>query len=434
MMQPAVSRILQVSASDVGGGAERVAMDLHRAYLARGLDATLAVGARRSTTDGVVEIPGAAPRLPLHWAGRMRRRIERLVADPSSVVDRIRGLEDFNFNGTREVLSLAPHGSDVLHLHNLHGGYFDLRQLPRLSRAVPTAVTLHDTWLTAGHCAYTLDCERWLIGCGECPDITRPMAIPRDSSAANWERKRGILRQSRLFVAGPSRWILDQADQSILAEATMERFLVPNGIDTDVFMPGDRNEARRELGLAPDALIVMYTAGGEFPNPFKDTTSALAALPGVADALADRRVLFVALGAGGTTPTDPRVMHIPFTESPALVARYMQAADAYVHMALAETFGLATVEAQACGLPVVASAVGGIPETLLDGETGVLVPQQDLAALSSALISLGADADRRLTMGTAAARFARTRFTLDAMADGYLAMYDAMLEDAAARS
>jgi len=100
-------------------------------------------------------------------------------------------------------------------------------------------VTLHDTWLTADHCAYTLGCEHWKTGCGDCPDITRPLAVPRDSSAANWKRKRDILSRSRLFVAGPSRWVLDKARNSILAGASVEEFLIPNGIDTSVYREGD---------------------------------------------------------------------------------------------------------------------------------------------------------------------------------------------------
>jgi len=429
-MQQDAPRILQVSASDVGGGAERVAADLHHTYLARGLDATLAVGSLRSDTPGAVEIPGAAPRVALSAVGRMRVRAGRVLADPGSLADRSRGLEDFNFPGTRDLLSLPANSPDVLHLHNLHGGYFDLRELPRLSRAVPTAITMHDTWLLAGHCAYALDCERWRAGCGECPDIGRPLAIPRDSSAENWKRKRDIYRRSRLFVAGPSQWVLDQASDSVLADGTVEQALIPNGIDTGVFVPGDRGAARHELGLAPDALIVMFTAGGERPNPFKDTDTVRSAVPGVVETLGEYDVLFIALGAGGAASEDSHIVHVPFAEDPAVVARYLQASDIYVHMALAETFGLAIVEAQACGVPVVASAVGGIPETLRDGETGLLVPVQDAQALSSAIVTLARDTDRRLAMGEAAASFIRERFTLDAMADGYLALYAAMLEDA----
>ena len=68
--------------------------------------------------------------------------------------------------------------ADVLHLHNLHGGYFDLRHLPRLSPRLPVVVTLHDTWLTSGHCAYTLECERWRDGLRRLPAPRHPSGRP----------------------------------------------------------------------------------------------------------------------------------------------------------------------------------------------------------------------------------------------------------------
>ncbi len=426
-------RVLQVSASDIGGGAERVAADLHRAYLRRGLDAWLAVGSQKGALEHTLVIPGPPVAASGSFAARMRVRAARAAADPDYIHDQARGLEDMSFPGTRELLGLLPETPDVLHLHNLHGGYFDLRELPRLSSALPTAITLHDTWLLAGHCAYALGCERWLTGCGDCPDITRPMAIPRDSSAANWRRKRDIYRRSRVYVAGPSKWVLAQAERSMLADAIVASYHIPNGIDLGTYTQGDRSAARAGLGLPQDAFIAVFSATGADTNPFKDYAAIVRALPAIAAALPGRQVLLVALGAG-SAQTDPRILNVPFLAEPAAVARYLRAADIGLHMAHGETLGLSVLEAQACGLPVVASAVGGIPEVVLDGETGVLVPESDSDALASAVVALATDSDRLRRMGVAAALHVRSRFGLERMVDGYLAMYAAMAEDFASRS
>lgn len=421
-------RILQVSAADIGGGAERVASDLHRSYLARGLEARLVVGQRSSDTPNVYEI--ATPTAPT--LGRARRRLARALADPHYLPDKLRGLEDFSFPASRRLLEIPPAHPDVLHLHNLHGAYFDLRALPTLTHAVPTVVTLHDTWLLAGHCAYAMGCERWRTGCGRCPDLGRPLALTRDSTAANWRRKRDLYRRSRLVVAGPSRWVLDAAASSMLAEATIEQVLVPNGVDTDIFAPGNRERARAEVGLPKDAFIMAFSSAGGAVSPFKDMATILRALPAIAEGFAGSDLRILAIGAADASG-DERVITVPFSADPRSVARMLNAADVYVHMAHGENFPLAILEAQACGLPVVASAVGGIPETFVPGVTGLLVPEGDHSALARAVLALAHDRARLQAMGVAGALHIRESHTLDRMAEAYLALYSRMRETDARR-
>ena len=105
--RPMTLSILQVNASDSGGGAETVGLELHRAYRGRGLEATLAVGLKRTSEPGVVAI------------GEHRTLRERALRDPRVAYDVLRGREDFRHPASHRVLELAAHPPDVLHLHNL---------------------------------------------------------------------------------------------------------------------------------------------------------------------------------------------------------------------------------------------------------------------------------------------------------------------------
>jgi glycosyltransferase involved in cell wall biosynthesis len=126
------------------------------------------------------------------------------------------------------------------------------------------------------------------------------------------------------------------------------------------------------------------------------------------------------------------VRFVEYQTDPRAVARYYQAADVYVHAARADTFPNTILEAQACGTPVVATAVGGIPEQIDDGRTGLLVPPGDAAALAERIARLLGDNDLRARLGEQAAADARDRFDLNRQADTYLDWYRDLVERHAA--
>ena len=119
---------------------------------------------------------------------------------------------------------------DIIHAHNLHGQYFGLRFLTQHSHQIPVLITLHDAWLLSGHCAHSVDCERWRTGCGKCPDMSLQPPVEQDATAHNWRRKKHIFENSRLYISTPSQWLMDKVHQSILEPAIVESRVVPNGI------------------------------------------------------------------------------------------------------------------------------------------------------------------------------------------------------------
>lgn len=410
---------------DFGGGAEQVALNLHRGFRAAGDEATLAVGFRRSQEAGVVEIPnlaarglpGLVERLALAGIGLLPPRAADLVrpaalaAQPARLLRILRGREDFDMPATRSLLELAG-APDVLHCHNLHGGYFDLRELSALSLRVPMFLTLHDMWPLTGHCAYSLGCERWRSGCGGCPDLTIYPPIRRDATQENLAAKRDIYRRSTLRVACPSQWLLDKARVSALAEGTVEFRLVRNGVDLDVFNPSGRAAARNRLGLPGDALVLLFVANSGHANKFKDygTTHDAAALIGAA--LPGRELVFLVLGGAETSRAPGRTRFVPFVHERSVLADYYRAADLFLHAAREDNFPNTVLESQACGTPVIATSVGGVPEQIEDGVTGALVPPGGAAEMAAAALGVLRDRAKLAAWGERAAERAQRLYDL----------------------
>lgn len=440
-------RIMQVNTSDDYGGAAKVAQSLHRSYQSRGYPSWLVVGNKHTDQAGVLQVPSATSRMwrsyiarigeealtPLvgkvRGAWRMRNFLSAF-GDPSWSWANQRGYEDFNFPPTWRLGSLTEERPDVVHCHNLHGGYFDLRALPRLSQQFPVVYTLHDAWAISGHCAHSFDCDRWKTGCGDCPDLTIYPAIGRDKTAYNWRRKKQIYARCRLYLAAPSRWLVEKVEQSMLTPALVETKVIHNGIDLSVFCPGDRAAARARLNIPKDVAVLLFTGNHLKANMWKDYATMRASVEAVAVRLGGRNVRLIALGDSSDAEEAglARVQFIPYQRDPASVARYYQAADIYLHAARIDTFPNSVLEALACGIPVVATAVGGIPEQIKEARTGFLVPPGDVEAMTARLTQLLSNEGLRAQMGQQAAEDARERFDLRHQVDAYLGWYENIVQ------
>ncbi|MBN2145991.1 MAG: glycosyltransferase [Anaerolineales bacterium] len=437
--------ILQVNNYDSIGGAARISEQLWRAYLDRGHGSWLAVAHKNLVDATVYEIPRRDITLWGRgwwwlyakldaWAlkngavAKLQRSASTLARGRMGMMEAL-GLEYCDQPGSWMLLDVAPVFPDILQLHNLHGNYFDLRALPALSNRIPTVITLHDEWMFTGHCAYTFDCVRWMGGCGNCPDLMQYPSLERDGTACNWRWKRHIFRASKLHIATPSRWLMSKVECSMLGY--LDARVIHNGVDFAVFRPGNQHCARRELGLRTDGNILLFLAYGGTKNPFKDyaTLEEAVRILGASGAFERPTTLLI---VGGQSSYEERygelvVKYLPFNANPSQIARYYQASDIYFHLCRSDNFPTTVMEALACGVPVIGSAVGGVPEQLMDGKNGFLVPPRDAKFLVEKTLFLLENKEARKAMSQVAASDARERFNIERQADQYISWYEELL-------
>jgi glycosyltransferase involved in cell wall biosynthesis len=440
-------RILQVSTADIRGGAEKIAWNLFTKYRERGYDSCLAVGEKRSNDPDVLILPNQEMRGRwYHFFRRLASRYQKIeagicretlisrlaggLAEPGRRLEYHLGMEDFRFPASSSLLTLNRNRPDILHAHNLHGAYFDLRMLPSLSQQVPMVITLHDAWLLSGHCAHSFDCENWKSGCGKCPDLTIYPAVQRDATHYNWLRKKKIYSQSHLYVATPSNWLMSKIEQSMLAPAIVEARVIPNGVDLSIFHPAERHEIREKLGIRSDVQVLLAMGVQIRENIWKDYHTLRLAVANLAERLEGQDILLLALGEEAPVERigQVEIRFIPYQEDSRAVARFCQASDIYVHSARTDTFPTGVIEALACGTPVVATATGGIPEQIEDSQNGYLTSPGDAAGMANRIMQLLSDHALRQAMGAWAAERAGQKFNLDRQADTYLDWYEEVLE------
>lgn len=422
----ATRKVLAVNTSDEGGGAERIARTLFQGMKRDGWDSWLVVGDQKTDEQGVMPFY-ASPHIDYRpystfshqfWLKTQKRW------------DQAWGVQDYRFPYSHRLQDITGSPPDIVHLHNLHGGYFDLHAVAGISQSVPTFVTLEDCWWFSGHCAYSLDCERWRHGCGACPMLhVRPDAKRRDSTRYNWRTKQRIYEASQFYVAAPSQWILNRAEESIFRSAIKESRVIPHGVDLSTFKLPEGDSARHKLGIPADSFVVVFAAVNAKSNPFKDFATILESLKLLAME-SGPPIHMLAIGEDAPLKRFGRVVvqHVGFLRSPLELSQVYQAADLYVHAANQEVFGITIAEAMACGLPVVATGVGGIPEVVEDGKQGVLVPKSDAASMAKAIHQLQIDEETRQRMGGLANLRAREHFDDRMMIARYRNWYEEVIE------
>ncbi len=306
-----------------------------------------------------------------------------------------------------EVARLQP---DLVVVGNIHGARWPLELLSALPRlGCRVAVYLHDCYYLTGRCPYPGSCNLHLSGCdATCPTANEYPPLPPERIQDQWALRRRIFGSgSKIEVLANSEWTA-RMFRSAIPEAPSVTTL-HLGADEEVFQPRDRATAKRDLGIPQDQQLVLCAAVN-----FEDKRKGAQYLEALVQQLGHRAVF---AGFGHNAGRISRLIPLGYHVSPHDIARIVAAADILVGTALEEAFGQTIMEAQLCGCPVVAFDVGGVPEIVRHGETGMLVASRDQAGIATSVDGLLANPKQSVAMGARARHDAAARFSLAAHAE-----------------
>ena len=410
--------VLQIHGTDAGAGGGPIAMlRLQEGLRKAGVHSRiLCVNPTRADSVAIPQVRGE---------GRLRALTSRL------------GFNELHCLGTFRIPNLAAYAeADLLHIHCLHGGFFNYLALPLLTKTKPAIYTLHDMWPFTGHCVHSLDCDRWKNGCGRCPYPEMPNEIQRDATWWEWRLKEWGYRRSNLTIVAPSTWMYELARQSMLSHFPIQH--IPHGMDTDLYRPLDPEMSRAALGIPPGKKVLLYIVRRMNPSHkaawMKGADLLVRAIQDLPASLRRETVLLLVGEGGEALGTRARYDHVPlgFVSSDRLKALAYSAADLFVFPSRAENFALVLIESMACGTPAVAFRVGGVPDIVRPGLTGFLAEPEDPKQLAAGIVQLLEDAELRARMKRQCREIAVKEYTLDLHIERHVALYRQTLESVAA--
>lgn len=417
--------VLHLSESDTPGGAPRAGYRLHRALADAGADSRMLVGRKHSDDWRVRE---HRPTTPLGKAAdRIRGRLNRETArmsDPENPTVHFTG-----WAGRLKAEEVNRSPADLVHLQWFHGPLVSVRQLGRITK--PVVWTLHDMWAFCGAEHYAPDHEgaRWRSG--------YPPGS-RDSDDSGWDVDRWTWKRKRrhwqapMRIVTPSRWLGECVRQSALM-GDWPVSVIPYALDLQTYRPWPAKLAREILGLPAGAPLVLFGAVGGSSNPRKGWDLLEAALPGLARSVPGAEGIVFGQGPPRERPDYGLPVHyMGHLHDHATLALLYSAADVMAVPSRQDNLPQTGIEAQACGCPVVAFDVAGMPDVLEDGETGRLARPFSSESLAEAMTWVLEDPERRRRLSERSRERAVERWSPETVAGRYLQLYRELLEEGGA--
>jgi len=416
-------RIIHLAATDAGG-LGRSAARLHEGILAIGQDSSMLVRQKKRSAKETFQTKiDLAPDLAeKEFAAEV---FQRWYLDHNRTP-----VSNSLFTLNEAGLALETHplilDADVIHLHSV-ARFLSPGSIARLAAiGKPIVWTLHDMRPLTGGCHFSAGCVGFTANCARCPQVDWDPYFITEAQLAD---QRETIPTAKITFVAPTEWLAQKARvSSLLKNARLE--VIPYGIETNSFPSRWKPQAKGHLGLETSTLHLLFVANrlGEMRKGFENLAHAIELCLARPDfkAKADKgEIALISLGH-----PHPRLatLGIPyvclgFLDSDEEMSQLYGAADLFLLPSLEENLPNTLLEAMSSGTPPIAFATGGVPEIVVQDQTGKLVTPGADADFAAAIETLILDEGLRQTMGENCRKTIQEQFDNKLEAQRYTKLY-----------
>ena len=365
-------KLLQINVVANSGSTGKIAEQIDLLAKAEGWDCYMAYG--RWAYNSSLNLYKIGSKIDIYWHGIESLLFDRHALSSRKATNTLIG----------EIKRINP---DIIHLHNIHGYYLNLPILCSFLAEIkkPVVMTLHDCWTVTGHCVHfqDVDCTKWIQGCHDCPNLKGyPKSLFVDNSKNNWSIKKEsfALIKDYLTIVPVCSWLRNIVSQSYLKDADCR--VIINGIDLDVFQPQtNAQEIRNKYGFG-EKFVLLFVAN--VWNSTKGWEDVLWLRNQISD-----EAVFVMVGLSPKQKKNlpEGIVGFCHTENVNELVDLYSIADVFVNPTYQDTLPTVSIEALACGTPVVSYDTGGSSD-IVDEKVGALIKRGDKEGLLNSIIEL----------------------------------------------
>lgn len=420
-------KVVTLSTKDSFGGAARVAYRLHEEINKMGIEDILLVNSRRTTSptvhlaesyhDRQNKLTAFITKYKLKLQEKRRRIIWGGYPNMQNKI-----LSDIAISLLKN--SLDKIDLDLVHMHWVGESYVDFTEFSNVKN--PIIWTIHDCFSFTGLCSYFEDCDKYKSHCNACPQLGSTKE--KDLSYTVFDMKKKRYSSLNFHIVSPSKWLAKAAKESVLLNKYPVT-VIPNGIDTSVFAPMDKEEAKKSLSLDPKKKTILFGGISAMADPRKGGDLLKDSLNKLSEVYSENEIELLIFGA---EKKDDYTFNFPakflgyVSEESDLDLAY-NAADVTIVPSTHENLPNTILESLSCGTPVVAFNIGGNPDMIDHQQNGYLAKPYDTSDLTAGInYILGNNEDKGLSHN--ARKKVLDNFKIEDIAERYVQLYKQVLE------